>query len=165
MDIGANGTVLLSDGTLPYWGSVPASSNAQTTEKVRVDAAITSTQYYLVLSNTVSDYTTVTSDISFAFDAAVQALTVPNVNITSTTASTSTVSNQALVVSGGIATLGSIRSPEGQVDENYLLYTPRVTVSTSTPVNPRIGDFWINPTGPYFLQYVRDGASRVWIQI
>jgi hypothetical protein len=91
-------------------------------------------------------------------------LTVPQVSITSNTASTSTNSNQALLVTGGVATSGSIRSPEGQIEENYLLYTPRVTISTSSPATPRIGDFWIDPNYGVELQWIKDGTSTFWVQ-
>jgi hypothetical protein len=45
------------------------------------------------------------------------------------------------------------------------LYTPRSTISATPPVGARVGDFWINPAGPYFLQYVLDGTNRIWVQI
>lgn len=159
--IGATGTVLFSNGEIPYWDTIASSANA---DKVRIDQTNTQTIYYLALSNTITDYTTLTSEVSFAYDAAVSRLSVDKVNIASTLASTSTNSNQALIVGGGIAAQGSIRSPEGQQDENYLLYTPRVTVSTSTPLAPRIGDFWIDPTYGVELQFIKDGTSTIWVQ-
>lgn len=81
-----------------------------------------------------------------------------------TTVSTSTTTG-ALTVAGGVGIQGNIHSNTGVPEENYLLYTPRSTISTSPPVGPRLGDFWINPTGPYFLQYILDGANKIWIQI
>lgn len=60
---------------------------------------------------------------------------------------------------------GDIYAASGHPDENSLLYTPVSTVSTTTPSNPRLGDFWIDPSGPYFLQYVLDGSNRIWVQI
>jgi hypothetical protein len=82
----------------------------------------------------------------------------------STTASTSTTTG-ALTVSGGVGIRGDVRANTGIAAENYLLYTPRSTVSTSPPAGARLGDFWINPAGPYFLQYILDGTNNIWIQI
>jgi hypothetical protein len=82
----------------------------------------------------------------------------------STTASTSTTTG-ALTVSGGVGIRGDVYAGSGNPAENYMLYTPRSTISTSPPVGARLGDFWINPTGPYFLQYILDGTNKIWIQI
>ena len=81
-----------------------------------------------------------------------------------TTISTSTTTG-ALTVSGGVGIRGNVYANSGNPDENYMLYTPRSTISTSPPVGARLGDFWINPTGPYFLQYILDGTNKIWIQI
>lgn len=165
VEIGADGKVLLSDGTAPYWGDVTNILGTATySNQVFVDAVQTSTPYYLVLSNTVTDYTTVTSELSLVYETTVGELSVGQVNIVNTTSSTSTNSNQALVVAGGVATGATIYSPDGQPDENYALYTPRVTISTSTPLNPRVGDFWIDPNYGVELQYIKDGTSTIWVQ-
>jgi hypothetical protein len=82
----------------------------------------------------------------------------------STTTSTSTTTG-ALTVGGGVGIRGNVYANSGNPDENYMLYTPRSTISTTPPVGARVGDFWINPTGPYFLQYVLDGANKIWVQI
>lgn len=87
-----------------------------------------------------------------------------NVEVQSSTSATST-STGALTVEGGAGIKGDVYAKTGNPQENYLLYTPVTTVSTSTPTTPRVGDFWINPIGPYFLQYVQDGANRIWVQI
>lgn len=87
-----------------------------------------------------------------------------NVDVLSTTSATSTLSG-ALQVVGGVGIQGDIYANTGNPEENYMLYTPRVTISTSSPSGARIGDFWIEPTIPAFLQYVLDGTSTIWIQI
>lgn len=162
--IGGTGTILLSDGTNPYWAtSSILSGTATNSDHVFVKPVEVNSQYFLGLTNTITNYSTVTSDTFLAYDTTDGTLTVPKVSITSTTASTSTNSNQALLVAGGIAS-GSIRTPDGQIDEDYLLYTPRVTISTSTPLSPRIGDFWIDPNYGVELQYIKDGTSTIWIQ-
>ena len=71
----------------------------------------------------------------------------------------------SLRVVGGIGADGSVYSNEGHPDENYLLYTPRVTISNTTPNNPRVGDFWINQNTYAYLQYILDGSTRIWIQV
>ena len=82
------------------------------------------------------------------------------------TESTSTNSG-AVVVVGGLGVLGSIRSTVvGNAYEGYLVYSPTVTVTTSTPpANPRIGDIWINASIPAYLQYILDGTSTYWLQV
>jgi hypothetical protein len=160
--IGGSGQVLLSDGSNPYWGDVSAAGTSTNAEKIYIDVAATSTQYYLALADTISNYTTVTSDLVLAYQNG--NLIVPSISITSTISSTSTNSNQALLVAGGIGVAGSIRSLDGQLDEDYLLYTPRVTISTSTPLNPRVGDFWIDPNYGVEFQWIKDGTSTFWIQ-
>ena len=71
----------------------------------------------------------------------------------------------ALTILGGAGITGSVYSREGQPDENYLLYTPRVFVSTSAPVDPRIADVWVDTTNNAYLQYIKDGDYSFWLQI
>jgi hypothetical protein len=85
------------------------------------------------------------------------------VEIPLTTESTSTTTG-ALVVQGGISTLASVYSREGVAEENFLLYTPRVTISETAPLNPRVGDFWVDPIFGVELQFIQDGENRFWIQ-
>ena len=165
LPIGSSGTFLLSDGELPYWGSAADLVGTITNSNhVFVNTIQSSTQYYLGLTDTITNYSAVSSDTMLAYDTADSSLTVSKINVVSTISSTSTNSNQALVVAGGISASGSIRSPEGQAEENYLLYTPRVTISTSTPLNPRVGDFWIDPNYGVEFQYIKDGTSTIWVQ-
>jgi hypothetical protein len=59
---------------------------------------------------------------------------------------------------------GSVYSHDGIAEYNNLLYTPRVTISTTAPTSARVGDFWINPTYGVECQYVNDGGNHIWIQ-
>jgi len=87
------------------------------------------------------------------------------VRVISTTSATSTTTG-ALIVDGGVGILGDVYSKTGNPEENYLLYTPRITISASVPpVNPRIGDLWIDSNVPAYLQYIKDGANEFWIQV
>jgi len=85
--------------------------------------------------------------------------------ILSTESSTSTTTG-ALQVVGGVGIQGDVHSNTGVPDENYLLYTPRVILTTGTvPENPRLGDVWLDTTVPAYLQYIKDGTSTYWIQV
>jgi hypothetical protein len=86
------------------------------------------------------------------------------VSIINATASTSTTTG-VLTVAGGVGIRGDVYSNTGIADENYLLYTPQVFVTTSTPVAPRLGDQWIDPSNYAYLQYIKDGTSTFWIQV
>lgn len=97
-------------------------------------------------------------------DGTFDTLSANNGNITALTQSTSTTTG-ALTIEGGVGIQGDVYAGTGNPDENFLLYTPRSNVSLTAPTNARVGDFWINPAGPYFLQYVQDGVNKVWVQI
>lgn len=87
------------------------------------------------------------------------------VEVTSSATSTSTTTG-ALTVAGGVGIQGSVFSADGNIEENYRLYSPKVTVTAGTPPdNPKIGDFWIDSTVPAYLQYIKDGTSTFWIQV
>jgi len=85
-------------------------------------------------------------------------------SIVNSLAATSTTTG-ALTVVGGVGIGGDVYSNTGIEDENYLLYTPRVFVTTSTPAAPRLGDVWIDATNLAYLQYIKDGTSTFWIQV
>ena len=64
------------------------------------------------------------------------------------------------------ATFNNVYADTGIADEGNLLYTPKVTVQAGTPPTaPRIGDIWIEPGIPAYLQYIKDGTSTFWIQV
>jgi hypothetical protein len=93
-------------------------------------------------------------------------LTITNINVIGTDASTSTTTG-ALTVVGGVGVQGSIYSADGNPLQNYLLYTPKVTVTNTgiPPGNPNVGDFWIDTVAGGQLQFIKDGTSTFWIQI
>lgn len=87
-----------------------------------------------------------------------------------TSNSTSTTTG-AITIAGGVGVNkdvyvgGAIYAQDGGSPAyNYKVYTPQVTVSTSTPVGSRIGDFWIDPSIGVEYQYVPNGTQTVWIQ-
>jgi len=89
-----------------------------------------------------------------------------SVKITGTSTATST-STGALQVVGGVGVNGSVYSQDGNPLQNYLLYTPKVTITDTglPPPNPKPGDFWIDTQILAELQYVQDGANSFWLQI
>jgi hypothetical protein len=87
-----------------------------------------------------------------------------------TSNSTSTTTG-AITVAGGVGVAKDVYVGQavyaqdgGSPAYNYKIYTPQVTVSTSTPVGSRIGDFWIDPSVGVEYQYVPNGTQTVWIQ-
>lgn len=144
--------------------SAGASSTATNSDHVFVDAVRPSVQYYIGLTDTITNYSTVTSDTALVYNTTDGTLTSSKISITDTATSANTTTDQSLVVAGGAAVKGNIYNVNGQVDENYLLYTPCITISTSSPLNPRVGDFWIDPNYGVELQYIKDGTSTFWIQ-
>ena len=92
--------------------------------------------------------------------------TINPLTINTTTVATSTVTG-ALKVVGGVGVQGSVYSRDGNPLQNYLLYTPKVTITDTglPPPNPKPGDFWIDTQILAELQYVQDGANAFWIQI
>lgn len=59
---------------------------------------------------------------------------------------------------------GSVYSQDGITDYSNLLYTPKVTISATAPVNPKLGDFWIIPQYGAQCQYINDGGTYLWVQ-
>jgi len=150
--IGVNNTVLTSNGTTATWADIGGLSagianTATNSDNVFINDTVPLQTYYLGLSELIGDYSPIDSDSALTY--------------VTTNESTSTY------FVTGTSTLnvpGSIYSMNGNPDENYLLYTPRVTISTSSPLNPRVGDFWIDPNFGVELQYIKDGTSTFWIQ-
>jgi hypothetical protein len=91
--------------------------------------------------------------------------TATTVTVTGAVRATNTSSGALQVPNGGISTHGSVYSEDGNPLENYRLYTPRISSGNSAPLNPRVGDFWINLTNGRYFQYIPDGSNRIWLQI
>jgi hypothetical protein len=91
-------------------------------------------------------------------------INVDTANVRSTASSTSTTTGAVTVV-GGVGVRGSVYSKDGNPYQNNLLYSPKVTVGATVPLNPNIADFWINTNNLGEYQYILDGTSTFWIQI
>lgn len=152
IEIGAASTVLVSNGTTATWATIGelSAGTAQTatnSDNVFVNAVVPESTYYIGLTETTGDYSPIDSDTALSY-----------VTTTETTSSYFVTGTNVLNVPG------SIYSNDGSPDENNLLYSARVTVSTTAPPNPRVGDFWIDPTYGVELQYINDGGNKFWIQ-
>lgn len=147
--IGALNTVLVSDGTTATWANLSAIAAGTATDAVNVfvNDVVPATTYYVGLTEVTGDFSPVDSDTALSY-----------VTTTETTSSYFITGTNVLNVPG------SIYSNDGGPYEANLLYTPRVTVSTTAPLDPRIGDFWIDPTYGVELQYINDGGNKFWIQ-
>lgn len=167
LPIGNSGTTLISDGNIIYWGTPTStiSGTATNADNVLINQ-ISSGIYNVDFSNT-SSYSPIYNTSSFTYNAGTNRLTVERLTITGTDASTSTTTGQALLVSGGVAITDSVRSKDGNFNEDFLLYSPKVTVSPTPPVTAtnHIGDFWVDSNNAITLQWVKDGTSTFWLQI
>ena len=85
-------------------------------------------------------------------------------NVTNATNSTSTVTG-AVTVTGGVGIQGNVYSGSGNPNENWLLYSPRVTISPTPPPNPLEGQFWIDTANFAEYQWINDQGNAFWIQI
>lgn len=170
IEIGGNGTVLSSNGVIPFWTTTIGSSNALNAEQIYVNVANSGT-YYLGMVNEFNTFTGFNSSSTITFSPDTQTFSADNILVTSSNYSTSTTTGQALTVTGGIGVQEhiyvnkSVYSQDGNSDENYLVYSPKVTVSVSPPNSPRIGDTWIDGSSGIALQWVKDGTDTFWLQV
>ena len=137
IDIGPVDSILVSNGTTATWKP----------GNMMVISETSGTQYLLMSTGTNGTNATLADTVVLNYNSISKSLTTPNL----------TVTNTATVI-------GSVYSADGNPVENYLLYTPRVTISTTAPLNPRVGDFWINPTYGAECQYIYDAGTRFWVQ-
>ena len=116
--------------------------------------------------NTYSSTISATSPALVLSNSGSTSVTPNPLTINNVTSATSTTTG-ALIVTGGVGVTGSVYSQDGNPEQNYLLYTPKVTITNTglPPLNPKPGDFWIDTTILAELQYVQDGANAFWIQI
>lgn len=129
-----------------------------------VGTATTNT-FYVTLSKNIGTLTNLVSTTTLYFDNVNEILGSPKINVSSDLSDTATIVNQALSVNGGgYFNKGIYSNISGNQEENNLVYTPRVTISTSTPLTARVGDFWIDPNFGIEFQFIKDGTSTFWIQ-
>jgi hypothetical protein len=150
--IGSTNTVLISNGTTATWIDANAlssglSNTATNADNVFVNNVVPLQMYYLGLTEIIGDYSPIDSDSALTY------------------VTTDTNTSSYFVTGTNVLNVpGSIYSVDGNPNENYLLYSPKVTVTTVPPDSPKVGDFWINPDFGVELQFIRDGTSTFWIQ-
>jgi hypothetical protein len=134
-----------------------------------IGGAITGGADIVVITNT-STGELIFNNISTLQSVTNRGFTTTNVVRFANTANSTSTQTGSLYAAGGIGVAkdifvgGDVYSQGGSPAYNYKLYTPQVTVSTSSPVSARIGDFWIDPSIGVEYQYVPNGTSTVWIQ-
>jgi hypothetical protein len=144
--IGPNRTVLISNGTTATWTNsadltVSTATYANNVFIDQADESITS-DHYIILSTATNQYGKLVDDAFFTYNADYRELHVPTIKATA-----------------------SIYSREGNASESNLLYVPISTLSVGAPpTNPRLGDFWVDPSQGATFQFMLDGANRVWVQ-
>lgn len=153
LPIGTVDQVLVTDGETPFWNSIGALSagTAQTatnSDNVFINDVSPLQSYYLGLTDAIVDYSPIRSDVALTY-------------VTESTSSYFTSGTNTLNVPG------NIYSNAGNADEDYLLYTPRVTVGVRAPTTStnRVGDYWIDLTSLAQYQWINDGGDRFWLQI
>jgi hypothetical protein len=165
LPIGETGKVLLSNGSTPYWGDASGSAN---TDNIFVNTA-TDELYYLGLTKQIGTYSPIDSDQPLTYNRVSGSLSAQRLVLTSSLSSSTTTTNQSLEVAGGIGVkkdsyfAEGIYGRDGNPDEMNLLYTPKVTVSLTAPLSPKVGDIWISASA--YLQYIKDGTNKFWIQV
>jgi hypothetical protein len=144
--IGPNRTVLISNGTTATWASaadlsVSTATNADNVFINQADESIT-TDHYIILSTSTNQYGKLVDDAFFTYNADFREFKVTTVKATA-----------------------SIYSREGNASESNLLYVPISTLSVGAPpANPRLGDFWVDPSQGATFQFMLDGSNKVWVQ-
>jgi len=143
ISIGSTNTVLVSNGTTATWSSSANLSVSTATYANNVFVTSTSSgNYGVMLSTATNAYGKLEEDSYFTYNSDYRQLSVPSIEASQ-----------------------SIYSREGNPNENNLLYVPISTLSIGTPPsNPRLGDFWIDPSQGATFQYMLDGPNRVWVQ-
>jgi hypothetical protein len=145
-------------------GNGHISSTSTNTYNIYVQDVLPNTVYYPALAETIGDFSLIDGDYNLSYDTSDKKLTVSKLAVTSTESSTST-STGAVTVAGGVGIQGDVYSASGNPTENYLLYTPKITVASAPHSNPRVGDVWIDLTSLAYYQWIDDEGSRFWLQI
>jgi hypothetical protein len=145
-------------------GNIYGASLAVT--KMVINPVVPPTQYYLGLTTATNSVSPIYADSVLTYDTTDNRLTAGKLAVTSTATSTSTTTG-ALTVAGGVGIGGAVYSADGNPQENYLLYTPRVTITDTgrPPADARVGDFWVDSVLLVQFQYIKDDTSTFWIQV
>jgi Ubiquitin-activating enzyme E1 FCCH domain len=165
LPIGTIDQVLISNGSIPQWVNLASIAASTSTNSDNVYVQLTKEDlgaggpFYVTMNSSYDAYTKLSNTTTFVWDD-----TLNSVKLQSFTTATSTTTG-ALIVTGGVGVMGDIYSASGNSNEGYKLYVPITTISIGVPpTNPRLGDFWIDPSYGVTFQYILDGADRIWFQ-
>jgi hypothetical protein len=145
-------------------GNAQLSSTSTNTFNIYVQEIAPNTLYYPAMADTLNDFSLLDGDYNFVYDTSDKKLSVTKLNVTSTLASTSTTTG-AVTVAGGVGVRGNVYSASGNPTENYLLYTPRITIAATPHSDPRVGDVWIDLGNYAYYQWIDDSGNQFWLQI
>jgi hypothetical protein len=152
LPIGNTNTVLISNGSVPYWGDIGGLAQgggaSTASNAIFVNPTTASHVYYLGLTDVIGAYSQEFSNTKLNY-------------VTSATSTSSYYSSGTNLLN----VPGTVYSASGNPDEGNLLYSPRVTVSDVPPTNPRIGDTWVDTVNGVVLQWIKDGTNRIWLQL
>jgi hypothetical protein len=151
-------------GTGGTGGSGQLSSTSTNTFNIFVQEVAPNTIYYPAMADILNDFSLLDGDYNFSYDTSNKKLSVPKLNVTSTESSTSTTTG-AVTIAGGVGIQGDVYSASGNPTENYLLYTPKITVAAAPHSNPRVGDIWIDLGSYAYYQWIDDSGNQFWLQI
>jgi hypothetical protein len=165
LPIGTIDQVLISTGSIPQWVDLASIAASTSTNSDNVYVQLTAEDlgaggpFYVTMNSSYDAYTKLSNTTTFVWDD-----TLDSVKLQSATSATSTITG-ALIVTGGVGVQGDVYSASGNPDEGYKLYVPKTTLSAIVPpTNPRLGDFWIDPSLGVTFQYILDGTDRIWFQ-
>ena len=174
-----SGGALHVEGGVSVKGSVHINENLTVVGSGDVDLSPSTADVFLkpggsveIAPTTVGLMDNITIGSLSAADGTFLDIVGETLSVTSTASSTSTVTSQSAIFDGGIGVrkdsyfAEGIYGATGNPDENYLVYTPRISVTVGVPpTGPRVGDVWIDSSIPAYLQYIKDGTSTFWIQV
>lgn len=147
LPIGANNSVLFSNGSVPSWVDVSVIQSSATATSININTASVGITYYPTFGDVVGGPSPLDAFNGFKY-----------VTTAASTSSYFVTGTHVLNMPGDIYAMG------GNSSENYLLYTPRTFSQNTVPTNPRVGDFWINSDTGIEYQYFDDNGNKIWVQ-
>lgn len=147
LPIGANNSVLFSNGSVPSWVDVSVIQSSATATSININTASVGITYYPTFGDVVGGPSPLDAFTGFTY-----------VTTASSTSSYFITGTHVLNMPGDIYAMS------GNPSEDNLLYTPRTFSQNTVPTNPRVGDFWINSDTGVEYQYFDDNGNKIWVQ-
>jgi hypothetical protein len=135
--IGSQDSILYTDGTTATWkllsSLAAATSNTSTySGNVFVNPVTPSHQYYIGLTEYIDDFSPLDGDSQLIYDTTDRSLSSTKLIVTSTNASTSSVTSNALYVAGGVGIGSSLYVTGPAVFQNNVTFSGTSTFVLST---------------------------------